>query len=195
MSELQRRNLKVKKYWKLFFVIIAVISVCSCASLSPNSSIPPPDWQYEQNAVHVNIKVDPQLNLSEGLPHTLVLCVYQLKDPNKFNQLAGDEEGLYQLLECRAFDASVTSYKRLIVYPGQDIEFTWDRSEGAKYIAFAAGYYSLHRDRMVRLFKIPARVKRRGFLWLKKYLAPEVINIELTLGQLQIQQQKRIEGK
>ena len=185
----------MKKNCKLFLSILFVLSVYSCSYFTPTTSLPPPEWQYEKDAIHFNLKVDPQLSLYEGLPHTLVLCIYQLKDPNKFNQLASDEEGLYQLLECRPFDASVTSYKKLIVYPGQNIDFQWDRSEGAKYIAFVAGYYFLQKDRMIRLIKIPVITKRKGFLWSKKYLIPDLINIELTLGQLQIQQQKTLEGK
>ena len=185
----------MKKYCKLFFSTLVILSVYSCTYFTPKASLQPPEWQYEKDAIHFKLKVDPQLNLNDGLPHTLVLCIYQLKDPNKFNQLASDEEGLYQLLECRPFDASVTSYKRLIVYPGQDIDFKWDRSEGAKYITFVAGYYFLQKERMIRLFKIPTIMKRKGFLWSKKYLIPDLINIELTLGQLQIQNQKIIEGK
>lgn len=177
----------MKKCCLTFCLIFLVLPIYSCTSLSPVSTLPPPQWRYEQNAIHITLKVAPQLNLNEGLPHTLLVCIYQLKDPNRFNQLAGDEEGLYKLLECSMFDASVAGYKRLIVYPGQDVSFVLDRADGAKYISLVAGYYYLQKDRIVRLYEIPVDTKRRGFLWIKKYLQPGPLHVELTLGQLQIQ--------
>lgn len=49
--------------------------------------LPPPQWTYEKEAIRLHIKADNKLNLDEGEAHTLLLCVYQLSDPNTFNQL------------------------------------------------------------------------------------------------------------
>ncbi|NIO08748.1 MAG: type VI secretion system lipoprotein TssJ, partial [Deltaproteobacteria bacterium] len=94
--------------------LLLVLLVWSCAS----KQLPAPEFVYEENAIKIHVKADPQLNLSDGKPHTLLVCIYQLKDPNAFNQLAGDQEGLYRLLECALFDASVVGAKKLIVQPG-----------------------------------------------------------------------------
>jgi len=164
----------LKHYLKVMFLVMVSSIIYACAS----QPLLPPQWQYEKEAIKLHIKADPKLNLEEGTPHTLLVCVYQLKDPNAFNQLAGDDDGLYKLLECGLFDAAVATSKRLIARPGQDITLALDRAEGAKYLAVVAGYFTLQKDRMIRLRK---RIHKPGLL-----------NIELILGQQQI---LSVEGK
>jgi len=137
----------LKHYLKVMFLVMVSSIIYACAS----QPLLPPQWQYEKEAIKLHIKADPKLNLEEGTPHTLLVCVYQLKDPNAFNQLAGDDDGLYKLLECGLFDAAVATSKRLIARPGQDITLALDRAEGAKYLAVVAGYFTLQKDRMIRL--------------------------------------------
>jgi len=153
----------------------------ACASTPP----PAPPFGYEKGAVSLHVKADPQLNLTDGTPHTLLLCVYELKDPNVFNQLAQDSKGLYKLLECGPFDGSVATAKRLIIHPDQDLTFTLDRAEGAKYVAVIAGYYSLHRDKIIRLFEVPVVVKRKGLTG--KVAEPGHLSVDLKLGPYEIQ--------
>lgn len=178
----------MKRYFNTLFFLIVISLICSCAA----KQLPPPEWLYEKEAVKLHLKADAELNLEEGTPHTLLVCVYQLKDPNAFNQLAGDANGLYKLLECGLFDAAVATTKKLIVSPGQDLNLTLDRAEGAKYIAVVAGYYVLEKDRMIRLFDIPVVVEKKGLIKRKKIQKPGPLNIELSLGPLQIE---TVEGK
>ena len=110
--------------------LLLVLLVWSCAA----KQLPPPELEYEEAAIKIHVYADPKLNLSDGKPHTLLVCVYQLKDPNAFNQLAGDQEGLYRLLECGLFDASVVGAKKLIVQPGQNTTFNLDRAQGTAYV-------------------------------------------------------------
>jgi type VI secretion system VasD/TssJ family lipoprotein len=169
---------------KFFALWIAgfLLTIAACAS----QPLPPPDWKFEREAVRIHVFADDQLNLYEGTPHTLLLCVYQLKDPNEFNHLAGFREGLYQLLECDHYDATVATAARLIVHPGQDRHFTFDRAQDAKYIAVVAGYYSIQKEAIVRLIDIPVIIEKSGFLWRKKVQKPDSVYTELTLGPKQI---------
>jgi len=178
----------LRHYLKALFLFMIISMVCACAS----RPIPPPEWQYQKEAINLHLKADAKLNLEEGTPHTLHVCVYQLKDPNAFNQLAEDDDGIYNLLECGLFDAAVAISKRLIARPGQDINLVLDRAEGAKYVAVVAGYYLLHKDRMIRLFDIPVVIEKKGFFGRKKIKKPGPLNIELTLGPRQI---LTVEGK
>jgi type VI secretion system VasD/TssJ family lipoprotein len=162
--------------------LLSVFLLCSCAP----KHLPPPELGYEEGGIKIHVKADPQLNLSEGKPHTLLVCVYQLKDPNTFNQLAGDEDGLYQLLECGLFDAGVAAAKRLIVQPGQDTTFNLDRAQGAKYVAVAAGYYLIERDRIVRLYEIPVVTEKKGIIRRTKRKKLDILEIDLKLGPEQI---------
>lgn len=166
----------------LSVICLAALVVAACAS----QPVPPPDWTYEKDGIEVALKADLKLNYDDGMPHTLVVCLYQLKDPNAFNQLSGDIDGIYKLLECGLFDAGVATAKRLIVHPGQDIGVKLDRAEGAKYVAVVAGYYTLEKSRMIRLFDIPVVVEESGFLKKTKTAKPGMLKIELELGPAQI---------
>jgi type VI secretion system VasD/TssJ family lipoprotein len=153
-----------------------------CAS----QPLPAPNWTFQKDAISIHLKADPKLNFDDGVPHTLLVCIYQLKDPNTFNQLAEDTDGIYTLLECGLFDAGVATAKRTIVNPGQDVTIVLDRAEDAKYVAVVAGYYVLQKNRMIRLYDIPVGIQSQGFIKRTKSQVPGVLNVELQLGPSQI---------
>ena len=128
-------------------IIGSLLFLTACAA----KQLPPPQWTYEKEAIRLHIKADYKLNLDEGEAHTLLLCAYQLSDPNTFNQLSNDQDGLYTLLECSLFGDGAAASKRLIIQPGQDIKFTLDRAEGARYVALVAGYYILEKERILQI--------------------------------------------
>ncbi|RJQ70892.1 MAG: type VI secretion system lipoprotein TssJ [Desulfobacteraceae bacterium] len=168
--------------YRLLSAICAALLISGCAS----QPTPPPEWGYEKDAVQIHLKADAKLNLDDNVPHTLVLCIYQLRDPNTFNQLSDDTEGIYKLLECNLFDGSVATAKRIIVHPGQDMTVKLDRAEGAKYVAVAAGYYVLQKSRMVRLYDIPVVVETKGLVKKTTISKPGTLVIDLDLGPSQI---------
>jgi len=172
----------LRKFAGFSWLLLALL-LWSCAS----KQLPPPGLEYQEGAIKIRVKADPQLNLSNGKPHTLLVCIYQLKDPNALNQLASDQEGLYRLLECNLFDASVAGAKKLIIQPGQDTTFNLDRAEGARYVAVAAGYYLIQRERMVRLYEIPVVVEKKGIIKRSKRKKLGTLEIDLKLGSQQIQ--------
>ncbi|MBC2713132.1 MAG: type VI secretion system lipoprotein TssJ [Desulfosarcina sp.] len=159
-----------------------LLFLTACAA----KQLPPPQWTYEKEAIRLHIKADNKLNLDEGEAHTLLLCAYQLSDPNTFNQLSNDQDGLYTLLECSLFGDGAATSKRMIIQPGQDINITLDRAEGARYVAIVAGYYILEKDRMVKMVDIPEYVEKKGFIKKTKTRRPAPLNIDLILGPQQI---------
>ena len=172
----------MKKALCILSILVALPFVYSCAS----KPLPPPDYTYGKGQIQLDLKADAQLNLYEGSPHTLLLCIYQLKDPNAFNQLTGDEDGLYKLLECSNFDPSVTNTKRLIVRPGQTTTVQLDRAEGTKYVGMAAGYSVVRKKNMIRLFEIPVVVEKKGFISTTKTQKPGPLHLKILLGAKQI---------
>ena len=187
----------MKTYLKLVLILGMVLLVLSCASKkdsrsTASSDLQPAEWRYEKDAIRLVFKADPKLNFRDGVPHTLHLCIYQLRDPNAFNQLAADQEGLYLLLGCSTFDASVTSFKGESIQPGQDLTMTLDRAEGSKYVGIAAGYYQIERERIIRFVEIPIEVKSKGLLGWTKYAVPGVLNLDITLGPQQIEKVEAI---
>ena len=171
----------MKTYATRIILLFFTLGLCSCAS----QPLAPPELAYEENAVKIHVKADPQLNLSAGKPHTLLVCVYQLRDPNAFNQFTDDQDGLYQLLECKPFGASVASSKKLFVQPGTEMTYNLDRAQGVRYVGVVAGYYLLDKDKMVRLYDIPVVIEKKGFSGTKKQKL-DILEINLNLGPQQI---------
>lgn len=178
----------MKKTVMMVTSVMLVLITLSCAK----KTLPPPQWAYEKDAVKIEIQADPLLNQDNGKAHTLSLCLYQLRDPNGFNQLSQDREGLYRLLECKLFDAGVASSKRVIVNPGETTTLVMDRAENAKYLAVAAGYYTIEKERITRLIDIPVVIEKKGFISRERKQKPGMLDTTLFLGPEQIE---KIEGQ
>ncbi|WP_163337185.1 type VI secretion system lipoprotein TssJ [Desulfopila sp. IMCC35008] len=169
-----RRNI-----FYLLLVICFLVLLSSCAS--KKAPPPKPQWLYQKDAITLRFKADSVLNMSEGSPHTLMVCVYQLSNDNMMSQLASNEDGIYQLLDCEHYDSSVRNAKRLIIHPEQDLTFIMDRLAGTQKIAFVAGYAKLDKMRMVRVVDIPVLVSKDN----KSAVATEMKAI-VNLGSEQI---------
>ncbi len=184
----------MRKEFLLVPILVLAVSVISCAKPAPPPPQPPqppqppivmePKWTYGKEAIHLNVKSDSQLNLYQGTAHTTVLCIYHLRDPNAYNQLLEEKDGLYKLLECSHFDPSVTFVKKVSVQPGQERSEKLDRAEGAKYVGVVAGYYMLSREGSARLYEIPIVEEKKGNTI---YQMPGVLKIDLFLGTQGIQ--------
>ncbi len=157
-------------------MVIFILGACSSGQLQPA------DYTFEEDAIVVNVTADTNLNRKDGKPHTLLICLYQLRDPKTFNQLSGDEDGLYRLLECSLFDGSVASARKLIIQPGEEKEIVLDRAQGARYAAVVAGYYRMQKEGMLRLYDVPVIVKRVSLFSSSKIQLPETLMISLKLG-------------
>lgn len=173
----------MKKNILLFLLLICALLFVSCSA----KQLPPPETTYEEDAIKIHVKADSQLNLSDGQAHSLMLCAYQLKDPNAFNHLAGDQEGLYRLLECSLFDAGTVGSERIIIQPGQDTVYNLNRAQGAKYVSVVAGYYGIQKKRILRLYEIPVVIEKKGLIKKTKNQKLDTLEIELKLGPQQIE--------
>jgi type VI secretion system VasD/TssJ family lipoprotein len=171
-------------YLRPLVVLLSVGLLFACSAPPPKTRPPgpQPEWSFEKEAIRLSFQADRDLNLHDGLRHALSVCVYQLKDPNAFNQLASDRNGLYVLLGCETFDPSVTSFRRVTVQPGQELDLTLDRGQASRYIGIAAGYYSLEREKITRLVEIPVEVKSTGVIFRDKYAIPGSLNLRVVLG-------------
>ena len=160
----------------------ALLTLFACSK----KEMPLPQWTYEKDAVKIEIVADPMLNRDNKKAHTLFTCFYQLKDPNGFNQLCSDQNGLYKLLACKVFDSSVASSKHLIVNPGETTTIVMNRAENAKYLAVVAGYYTLEKERITRLVEIPVMIDEKGFFSKERKQRPAPLDLTLYLGSEQI---------
>ena len=110
-----------------------------------------------------------------------MIGIYQLRSKSMFNQLASNSDGIYQLLDCKAFDNSVTSVKRLFVHPDQDLTIVMDRLAGTRYVGLVAGYFVLQKDRMVRVIDIPVAISEN-----RKSARADKLKVIVNLGSEQI---------
>lgn len=169
--------IKIIKNVLMAVTCLVLLSSCSAKKVAA----PKPQWLYEKDAITLRFKADRILNMSEGAPHTLMLCVYQLRDDEMFSQLASNEDGMYQLLDCEPFDSSVRNVKRLIIHPAQDLTFIMDRLAGTRMIGFVAGYSQLQKERIVRTLDIPVLISKDE----KSAIATEIKGV-VNLGSEQI---------
>lgn len=143
----------------------------------------PPDWRHEKAAIRLHLVGDQHLNLYQKKSHSLIVCLYQLRDSAGFDQLINDKDGLPKLLECNRFDPSVSAARRFIVQPGQELTEELDRAEGTRFVGIVAGYYTLHKERSARLIAVPVTERGHGSNAVQKGAKLE---IDLDLGQHQI---------
>jgi len=154
----------MKKNILLLVLSFISIMIVSCGSIQ---------YTYKKEAIVLKVRSDSQLNLYRNEPHTLMLCLYQFSDPNSFNQLMDEKDGLQKLLDCSRFDSSVTSAKSFIVSPNAEKMEKIDRVEGTKYVGLIAGYYNLLKEKVTRFVPIPLSLL---------FNKPKVLNINLYLG-------------
>jgi predicted component of type VI protein secretion system len=171
----------------LLLILTSLFLLCSCAP----PVVIPPKWEYEKDAIRLNLKTDPQLHLVKGVPHTLALCVYFLENPNDFNQLLDEKGGLEKLCECSKFAPSVTNSRRLIIHPNKEYKEWLDRPTAAKYVTIVAGYYHLQKENIYRLFRIPVVEEKKGTFRKTVTQKPGVMNIDLYFGTQKIEDMVR----
>ena len=158
------------------FSLLVFLSACAGSPGAPMVAA-----TFCEECIRVDVVADHRLNLHREVPHTLKLCLYQLSDPNSFNQLTNDVNGLYDLLECKRFDPSVKVSQQEFIHPGKDRTLLVDRAEGTKFVGIVAGYYNLRKESIIELHEIP--VKRSFF---SKIHDLDRLNLRLQLGPQQI---------
>lgn len=173
-------------------VVRTLIGVSTASLLFACSSKPlvkqPPEWSYEKDAISLHFASDPKLNLFQAQAHSLIICLYQLRDPNGFSQLIDEKDGLPKLLDCSRFDPSVTYAKRLVVQPNRNVSELLDRTEGAKFVGIVAGYYTLQKESSTRSYAIPVAELGKDSAVQK----PAKLGIDLHLGPQGIRQSTEV---
>lgn len=130
---------------------LPVLLLLACAPARQEAARPPEIRPVAtERFITLNFRADPSLNLYDGSAHALHVCVYQLIDPNPFDQLTADESGLSKLMRCDRFDPGVGLATRFVLQPGEVSSHRLDRAEGARQLGVVAGYYNLKRENVVR---------------------------------------------
>jgi len=147
----------------IIFIALNLIILSGCASKT-SLTVAPEDWVFEDRAIHIHLESPSDLNAISGRPHSVALGVFQLIDPNTFLGLAETKEGALQLLNSGRIDDTVAQFTRIIIQPGEEKVATLPRAQSAKYIAIISGYYGLNIELDVKVFDVPVKAAKRGFV-------------------------------
>ncbi len=125
------------------------------------------------------------LNAFDGLPHALVLVIYQLSDRAFFDQLARNSDGIRTLLAMQATDASIKSARQMFIQPGASNYLEMERAEGGRYVALVAGYDRSDPSSSVFVANYPIGryAKKNGALRKStEMFYPMPLNLSVNLG-------------
>ena len=135
----------------LIFILCCALLLAPAACDAAKKVPPPPDgalkpsevvWSQQKNGLSVTVAAADDLNFAYGSPLGITICLYQLSDMSKFTALAATFDGVRKLLEGDIELLGGTALMSRVEYiqPGEKITRSFDRMEGAKYFAVAAGY-------------------------------------------------------
>ena len=139
----------------LIFILCCALLLAPAGCEAAKKVPPPPDgalkpsevvWSQRKDGLSVTVAAADDLNFAYGSPLGITICLYQLSDMSKFTALAATFDGVRKLLEGDIELLGGTALMSRVEYlqPGEKITRSFDRMEGAKYFAVAAGY--AHRD-------------------------------------------------
>ena len=172
---------------KQWIILAGILLLSSCSSIHVDTS--PSDairqkvrWSFEKRSVVIDVSADPDLNRSDQRPHTLVLGILELQDPNGFLPMAQDPDRAMETLAAGKKRAGVLEVWRFIVPPGAHQKLTVDRMRNAMYLGVIAGYsdYSSKHDILLR--PLPVRVKRSGIIFRSNHYSPALTLSTVRLG-------------
>lgn len=184
------------KHW-IFPLFVALFFLVGCSSSDKQPEVPtkkakaesPEDvlWPFAEKAVTIRYRTDKDLNFYETLPHSLVLCVYQIQDKaQKFVELAKTPEGIATLLSAENYGDEVKSVDRFFLQPLEKGVYLLDRAEGANKIAIVAGYYDSFKN-VARVWTIKPIKHSPGMSFWKSdtYSAgPFNVNLHFTASRM-----------
>ncbi len=170
----------------LFFILLFSLILSGC-SFPKRGDGKLPEMPYMEKGIVLDVSATPDLNMFNEQPHTLVLVLYQLADPNAFNQMLGNFATLEQMLDGNDFDRSVLTWQRLVIQPGEKQKFTLDRVAGVRYLGIVTGYFSQSVAAISRLVSVEGAQKKKRFFWTKTVPQTVETRVQLMLGRSAIE--------
>jgi type VI secretion system VasD/TssJ family lipoprotein len=153
--------------------------------LKKNYATPQVQWTFAAKAIELRLTASAGLNFYDGEPHSLVISVYQLSDPNQFNSFRVSRDKLTEIMDTYRFDPSVTAFDQIFLQPGEQPVVRLDRAEKTRFVAIVAGYYQTDPDQSTRLFEIPVKVTPGST---EPLATPGILYVNIFAGDSMIQQ-------
>jgi len=113
-------------------------------------------WAAQAKAISLTITSPQALHTFDKAPRALAMKFFQLSDQTAFLRATQSKSGLLHLLKTEQIDPANLATKRLIILPGTTQTLSFDRQEGARYVAVILGYANLKQEKIFRLIPIVA---------------------------------------
>ncbi|MDR2141033.1 MAG: type VI secretion lipoprotein TssJ [Deltaproteobacteria bacterium] len=164
---------------RLFFMVFLswsalALEACSHPSeaLSPEPGPPVKSldllqFLYAPKAIKIGLVASRDLNLTDGVPAALSLCLYQLSDLKWFQGNLSSPKGLSELLSCPGVTAGetvppgVVGAQRLLIQPGETQDLSLDRLAGARQVGVVGGFSSLTAPGVAGFLLIPVHENKK----------------------------------
>ncbi|MEC4684080.1 MAG: type VI secretion system lipoprotein TssJ [Nitrospirota bacterium] len=169
-------------------MVAGFLMFASCSSVhvdtSPNDAVRQKvHWAFQKEAITLEVQADPQLNWSDDRPHTMVIGVLELQNPNGFLPLVQNPDRAMETLAAGKKGPGILAVRRFIVTPGARQDLVIDRMRDAMYIGVITGYSRYAPETDIVLRSLPVRVKRSGLIFRSNHYRPAQGFIQVLLGK------------
>lgn len=180
----------------LLLIVLLVLCGCSGGQKDPYA-MPEPEpatspqavtWNFSPGAITVILDAESDSNLVDGEPHATSLCLMQAPAMEALQALAATEEGLRELLQCKARPPEILSASQYYVQPGAYRVFPLDRQAGAQYVAVVAGFDTLTPEGCFAVVPVPIHEqKEHSYLFFSYMLySAAPMKLSVDIGQATI---------
>jgi type VI secretion system VasD/TssJ family lipoprotein len=164
-------------------LLAAALALAGCAGGSTRKqAMAEVSWDYAKDGVMIEIAADPNLNQYAGEAHTLLLVVYQMEDQAAYYKMLADPAALARSMGSDKGGEGYLQFTRYVITPGQHSILILDRTQKAKAIGVAAGYYQLNGTTSARLFEVPLTIDSSGMLSKTWTATPATLAVRMTFG-------------
>lgn len=168
-------------------VVLVGLFLSGCTSIRINTA--PDDtvrqkvrWTYAKQAITVHVSSGKDLNWSDKRPHTLIIGVAEVRDPNGFLPLVQNPDLAMETLASGKKPSGILAVRRFIIPPGTDADIVLDRLRHAMYLGIITGYSDYSPKKDIQLRPMPVRIKRSGIIFRSNHYRPARSSIRLVLG-------------
>ena len=169
-------------------IVMMGLFLSGCTSIRINTT--PDDavrqkvrWTYAKKDITVHVSSDKDLNWSDKRPHTLIIGIAEIRDPNGFLPLVQNPDRAMETLASGKKPSGILTVRRFIIPPGTtDADIVLDRMRNAMYLGIIAGYSNYSPQKDIQLRPMPVRIKRSGIIFRSNHYRPARASIHLVLG-------------
>jgi len=144
-------------------------------------------WNYQKDAIQVDLVSDKDLNYFAGEAHTVILGFYQFSDENGFPKFLGSgTDAIVDSLTTGTVSADILKIDRYTIQPGVKTVLKFDRVQMAKYVGVIVGFYNINMENNPQIFRIPVNMSSTGIITTTYTATPSILAFGMTLGRNKI---------